>query len=52
VTARVQPELIRHDDPLVNVNGTTNAVVFQADPVGQVTTTGPGARPRLAGQES
>ena len=34
----------------MNVTGTTNAVVFQADPVGQVTVTGPGAGPRLAGQ--
>ena len=50
VTARVQPELVGHDDPLVSVNGTTNAVVFEADPVGQVTITGPGAGPRLAGQ--
>ena len=50
VTARVQPELVGHDDPLVNVNGTANAVVFEADPVGQVTITGPGAGPRLAGQ--
>ena len=50
VTARVQPELVRHDDPLVNVDGTTNAVVFEADPVGQVTITGPGAGPELAGQ--
>jgi homoserine dehydrogenase len=50
VTARVQPELVGHDDPLVNVNGTTNAVVFEADPVGQVTITGPGAGPQLAGQ--
>ena len=50
VTARVQPELVGHDDPLVNINGTTNAVVFEADPVGQVTITGPGAGPQLAGQ--
>ena len=50
VTARVQPELVGHDDPLVSVNGTTNAVVFEADPVGQVIMTGPGAGPQLAGQ--
>jgi homoserine dehydrogenase len=50
VTARVQPELLGPGDPLVNVNGTTNAVVFEAAPVGQVTITGPGAGPRLAGQ--
>jgi homoserine dehydrogenase len=50
VTARVQPELAGHNDPLVNVNGTTNAVVFEAEPVGQVMITGPGAGPQLAGQ--
>jgi homoserine dehydrogenase len=50
VTARVQPEFAGHDDPLVNVNGTTNAVVFEVDPVGRVTVTGPGAGPQLAGQ--
>ena len=50
VTARVQPEFTGPGDPLVNVNGTTNAVVFEADPVGQVTITGPGAGPQLAGQ--
>jgi homoserine dehydrogenase len=50
VTARVQPELVGRDDPLVNVNGTANAVVFEADPVGRVTITGPGAGPQLAGQ--
>ena len=50
VTARVQPELVSVGDPLLNVNGTTNAVVFEASPVGQVTITGPGAGPQLAGQ--
>ena len=35
---------------MVNVDGTTNAVVFEADPVVRVTITGPGAGPRLAGQ--
>ena len=50
MTARVQPEFVGPGDPLVNVNGTTNAVVFEAEPVGQVTVTGPGAGPQLAGQ--
>jgi homoserine dehydrogenase len=50
VTARVQPEFVGPGDPLVNVNGTTNAVVFEAEPVGQVTVTGPGAGPPLTGQ--
>jgi homoserine dehydrogenase len=50
VTARVRPELVGRDDPLVNVNGTANAVVLEADPVGQVIIAGPGAGPQLAGQ--
>jgi homoserine dehydrogenase len=50
VTARVQPELVRLDDPLATVNGATNAVVFEASPLGHVTVIGPGAGPQLAGQ--
>jgi homoserine dehydrogenase len=50
VTASVQPELVRDGDSLAHVDGTANAVVFEASPVGQVTITGPGAGPRLAGQ--
>jgi homoserine dehydrogenase len=50
VIARVQPELVRRDDPLVNIEGTKNAVVCRADPVGDVTIIGPGAGPQLAGQ--
>src|SRR6266516_1445816 len=50
VTARVQPELVRQDDPLAGIDGVTNAVVCQASPVGEVTITGPGAGPQLAGQ--
>jgi len=34
---------------VVGIDGTTNAVVFEADPVGRVTITGPGAGPQLAG---
>ena len=49
VTARVEPELVGPDDPLANVEVTTNAVVCRADPVGQVTIAGPGAGPQLAG---
>jgi homoserine dehydrogenase len=48
--ARVQPELVGHDDPLVNIEGTTNAVVCSASPVGEVMISGPGAGPQLAGQ--
>jgi homoserine dehydrogenase len=50
VNARVQHELVRRDDPLANIEGTTNAVVCSASPIGEVTIIGPGAGPQLAGQ--
>jgi homoserine dehydrogenase len=50
VTARVEPELLPGDDPLANIEGTTNAVVCRANPIGEVTIIGPGAGPQLAGQ--
>jgi homoserine dehydrogenase len=50
VTARVQPELVPLGDRLAGVEGTTNAVVCRATPVGEVTVIGPGAGPELAGQ--
>jgi homoserine dehydrogenase len=50
VTARVEPELVRPEDPLARIEGTANAVVCRAIPVGQVTVAGPGAGPELAGQ--
>ena len=50
VSARVQPEVVRPDDPLAGVDGAVNAVVCRAEPVGEVTITGPGAGPELAGQ--
>ena len=50
IVARVQPELVGRDDPLVNIEGTTNAVVCTASPIGEVTISGPGAGPQLAGQ--
>ena len=37
-------------DPLAGIDGAANALVFRASPVGQVTITGPGAGPQLAGQ--
>src|SRR5919106_6232153 len=43
VTARVEPELVRPDDPLASIEGTTNAVVCRTSPVGEVTIIGPGA---------
>jgi homoserine dehydrogenase len=50
VSARVQPDLLAPNDPLANIEGTTNAVVYRASPVGVVTISGPGAGPQLAGQ--
>jgi homoserine dehydrogenase len=50
VSARVEPELVPRDDPLANVDGTSNAVVCRASPIGEVTIIGPGAGPQLAGQ--
>jgi homoserine dehydrogenase len=50
VDARVEPIEVGPGDPLAAIDGTANAVVFRADPVGQVTVTGPGAGPELAGQ--
>jgi homoserine dehydrogenase len=50
VTARVEPELVGPDDPLARIDGTTNAVVCRAIPVGEVVVAGPGAGPELAGQ--
>ena len=50
VTARVEPELVPSDDPLASIDGTANAVVCRASPVGEVTIIGPGAGPQLAGQ--
>lgn len=50
VIARIEPEFVARDDPLARVEGTTNAVVCRASPIGQVTIVGPGAGPELAGQ--
>jgi homoserine dehydrogenase len=50
VSARVEPDQVGGDDPLANIEGTTNAVVCRATPIGQVTIIGPGAGPQLAGQ--
>jgi homoserine dehydrogenase len=50
VTARVEPELVGPGDPLARIEGTANAVVCRAIPLGEVAVTGPGAGPELAGQ--
>ena len=41
--------VVADDDPLAAVSGTTNCVRLEADPLGVVTITGPGAGPELAG---
>ena len=38
------------DDPLARIDGTDNAVVCRAEPLGQVMVVGPGAGLELAGQ--
>jgi homoserine dehydrogenase len=48
--ADVQPRVVGGDDPLATIEGTTNAIVCRADPVGEVRIVGPGAGPQLAGQ--
>ena len=48
--ARVQPEVLDEEDPLARIDGTTNAAILRADPVGEITVIGPGAGPELAGQ--
>jgi homoserine dehydrogenase len=50
VVARVAPEPVGPDDPLANIEGTTNIVVCRATPIGELTISGPGAGPQLAGQ--
>jgi homoserine dehydrogenase len=50
LTARVEPTLLLPDDPLMSIEGVTNAVVCRAEPVGDVTIIGPGAGTTLAGQ--
>jgi homoserine dehydrogenase len=50
VDARVAPVPLERDDPLAAIDGTMNALVCRAEPVGQVTIAGPGAGPELAGQ--
>jgi homoserine dehydrogenase len=50
LVAGVQPEALDRDDPLAQVDGTTNAVICTASPLGEVMIAGPGAGPELAGQ--
>jgi homoserine dehydrogenase len=50
VLARTGPELLEPSDPLAAVEGATNALTLRCEPLGEVTVTGPGAGPQLAGQ--
>lgn len=43
VAMHVGPALLAHDHPLVNVSGSLNALVADADPIGQLTFIGRGA---------
>jgi homoserine dehydrogenase len=50
VFARTSPELLEPSDPLAVIEGATNALTLRCEPLGEVTMTGPGAGPELAGQ--
>ncbi len=50
LTGRVEPVSLPETDPLARIDGVTNAIVFESDPVGEVMIAGPGAGPALAGQ--
>jgi len=43
VMCRVAPALVKTDHPLAGIGGPLNAVVVEAEPVGRLTFTGPGA---------
>jgi homoserine dehydrogenase len=46
---RVEPVRLPQNHPLAQVSGTTNAVTFTTDLLGEVTLIGPGAGPRATG---
>jgi homoserine dehydrogenase len=48
--ATVAPRLLDLADPLAEVSGRMNAIVCEADPLGEIRIAGPGAGPELAGQ--
>ena len=50
VTAGVAPAVVEPGDRLAGVRGTENAVIYRADPIGELTVCGPGAGMELAGQ--
>lgn len=50
VDAQVECLALESDDPLARVDGTTNAVICDVDPLGEISIAGPGAGIELAGQ--
>lgn len=46
----VKATVLTDDDPLAAVTGTTNSIHLEAEPLGEISITGPGAGPTLAGQ--
>ncbi len=50
VRASVEPVFLSGADPLSRIDGTDNAVICRATPVGEITIVGPGAGLELAGQ--
>jgi homoserine dehydrogenase len=46
----VEAMTVQSEDRLFAIEGTTNAVVAEVDPLGEVSVSGPGAGPQLAGQ--
>jgi len=50
LVARVEPVALGADDPLARIDGTDNALVCRAEPLGEVMIVGPGAGIELAGQ--
>jgi homoserine dehydrogenase len=46
----VEAGSVRPDDPLARIEGATNAIVAEVDPIGEITIAGPGAGRGLAGQ--
>jgi homoserine dehydrogenase len=48
--ARVEPVEVEADDRLAGIDGTDNALICRAEPLGELTVIGPGAGVELAGQ--
>jgi homoserine dehydrogenase len=46
----VEASPLSADDPLARVDGATNAIIAEVDPIGEITIAGPGAGPDIAGQ--